>query len=110
MLVGHWNSGEGELWCYWRKEACWNDYGGRQWLVYIGGKLAAGVKIYPLRSRNEGKTNVVKNYRIVERKSLEDMGESTEGEVAARWVGWSVGGTSRSHMVASRRDFSHGGF
>ena len=75
-----------------------------------GGNLQQGSRSYPLGFHNEGKTNVVKNYRIVERKSLKDMGESTEGEVAARWADWSVGGTSRSHMVASRGDFSHGGF
>ena len=56
------------------------------------------------------KMNAAENYGIAEGKSLEDMRESTRGEVAARWADQSVGWTGRSHMVASRGDFSHGSF
>ena len=54
--------------------------------------------------------NVARNYGIVVGKVLEYTRELTEREVADNGAGQSVGGTGRSHMVASRGDFSHFGF
>ena len=78
--------------------------------LYRGEKLAAGVKIYLLGSRNEEKPNAVKNYGIVVGKVLEYTRESTTHEVAYRWADRPRGGTGRSHMVAPRGDFSHCSF
>ena len=54
--------------------------------------------------------NAAENCEIAVGKTLEDMRELIEGEVAARWASQFVGGTGRSHMVASHGDFSHDGF
>ena len=54
--------------------------------------------------------NAAKNYGIEERKVLEYTRQSTAHEAVDSGAGWPRDGTSRSHIVASRRDFSCGGF
>ena len=78
--------------------------------LYRGGQLAAGVKIYPLGSRNEGICECSEKLQDYGGKVLEYTRESTAREAAASGAGRSEGGTGRSHFVPSHGDFSHDGY
>ena len=61
-------------------------------------------------SHNEEKPNTSKNYRIAERKDLEDTRELTGCEADDKWARWPLGGVGWPHTSSSHAGFSCDGF